>query len=398
MVTCNDIEKLQLDGVTLVAGKDGLDRMVSWTYMVQTKPYADHMNRGNFALIVVDDVRYSMAEAEECMEELNELGISGLGISVVDDREPVPESMKMKADELKLPLFFVRWEGASFVDIAQSVGRLILEQNVQNKRAGDILYNLLFGYDINDKYVEKVAVQFGFDFSKYYRVGIIVVDRTYGINLEQDEHTYEFYADSLQHEVTRMDSHPMFMSFLNKFVLLFEAREDKSIERLLEKMLKKIDERPEFKGQIKSTCILGGAYKDPRSFGASYTEAKNLIAKKDILPNPRNKKVLSAKTMGIYKFMFRSDNHEEVLKYCNDRLRVLQEYDHANGTFLEDTVLSFYMNGFNSSKTAEALYIHRNSLQYRLSKIEELLGIELDDYVEYLDLVNCILVKRWMFS
>ena len=133
MVTCEDIAKLRLDGVSLVAGEKGLDRMVSWTYMVQTRPYADHMNRGNFALIVVDDIRFSMNEAEECMLELYELGISGLGISIVDDREDIPEGMKAKADELALPLFFVRWEGASFVDIAQSIGRLILEQNVHNK-------------------------------------------------------------------------------------------------------------------------------------------------------------------------------------------------------------------------------------------------------------------------
>jgi DNA-binding PucR family transcriptional regulator len=102
--------------------------------------------------------------------------------------------------------------------------------------------------------------------------------------------------------------------------------------------------------------------------------------------------------MGIYKYLFKSGNQEEILSYCNDRLRILEEYDHANGTFLVDTLLSYYMNGFNSKRTAENLYIHRNSLQYRLSKIQELLEIELDDYVEYLDILNCILVKRWMFS
>lgn len=53
--------------------------------------------------------------------------------------------MKDKADELKLPLFYIRWEGATFVDIAQSVGELLLETSVDNKRTGDYLYNLLFG-------------------------------------------------------------------------------------------------------------------------------------------------------------------------------------------------------------------------------------------------------------
>lgn len=398
MVTCEDILNLKLDGMQLIAGKKGLHRMVSWTYMVQTRPYADHMNRGNFALIVVDYVRFDYEEAARSMEELNELGISGLAVSTVDDREEVPQSMIDRANELELPLFYIRWEGASFVDIAQSIGNLIVQTGVENKKTGDYLYNLLFGYEINDKYVEKISGQFGLDFSRPYRVGVIVIDRKYGVNLEQDEHTYEYYADCLNREVNNMKGSSMFMRFLNKFVLLFEARENKEIEHELEQILRRLDDKPQFKGLIRSTCILGAAYKDPRDFGQSYQEAKNLIAKKDILPNPKNKKVLSASSMGIYKYMFNSGNQAEILDYCNEKLRTLEEYDHANGTFLQDTLLAYYMNGFSVGKTAEALFIHRNSLQYRINKIEELLGMELDDYMEYLNLINCILIKRLMFS
>ena len=162
-------------------------------------------------------------------------------------------------------------------------------------------------------------------------------------------------------------------------------------------MLKRLDNKPDFKGVISSTCILGTPYTDPSKFGQSYQEAKSLIPKKDYLPNPRKKKVLSASAMGIYKYMFRGNDQREILAYCNNRLNKLEEYDHANGTFLEETLLAYYMNGFNSAKTAEALYIHRNSLINRLKKIEGLLEIEISDYVEYLDLINCILVKKLMF-
>ena len=398
MVTCEDVLNLKLDGMRLIAGEKGLGRMVSWTYMVQTRPYADHMNRGNFALIVVDNVRFDFEEVARSMEELNELGISGLAVSVVDDKEEVPKTLADRADELELPLFYIRWEGASFVDIAQSIGSLIVQTGVQNKKTGDYLYNLLFGYEINDNYVEKISGQFGLDFSKPYRVGVIVIDRKYGINLEQDEHTYEYYADCLNREVNNMKGSSMFMRFLNKFVLLFEARENKEIEHELEHLLRELDDKPQFKGRIRSTCILGAAYRDPREFGRSYQEAKNLISKKDILPNPKNKKVLSASSMGIYKYMFNSGNHGDILDYCNETLRTLEEYDHANGTFLQDTLLAYYMNGFSVGKTAKALFIHRNSLQHRIHKIEELLGMELDDSMEYLNLINCILVKRLMFS
>ena len=326
-----------------------------------------------------------------------ELGISGLGLSVIDDKEKIPESIISRADELKLPLFYVRWEGASFVDISQSVGNLITEMDIINKRTGDFLYNLLFGYDVNDRYVEKISGQFGVDFSKPYRVGIIAVDRTYGINLEQDEHIYEYYANCLNREVLKMEGHPMFMRFLNKFVLLFEARLDKEIEHEIEKMLRSLDDNPLFKGLIESTCILGSAYTDPRKYGQSYQEAKSLIPKKNQLPNPSHKKVLSVSTMGIYKYMFHGDNQREILDYCNNKLDKLEKYDNVNGSFLEETLFSYYMNGFNTVKTAEALYIHRNTLLNRLDRIEELLEIELNDFMEYLDLINCILVKRFMF-
>lgn len=398
MITCEDILNLKLDGVELIAGEKGLKRMVSWTYMVQTRPYADHMNQGNFALIVVDYVRFDFAEVLRSMEELNELGISGLAISVVEDREAVPPVIIDRANEMELPLFYVRWEEASFVDIAQSIGNVIMETGMQNKRTGDYLYNLLFGYAINDKYVEKISGQFGLDFTKAYRAGIIVVDRTYSINLERDEHTYEYYANCLNREVNQMKGSPLFLRFLNKFVLLFEARKDHAVERELETVLNTLDEKPQFKGQIRSTCILGAAYTNPKDFGRSYQEAKSLISKKDMLPNPKNKKILSVSSMGIYKYMFNIDNHVEILDYCNDKLSKLEEYDHANGAFLQETLLAYYMNGFRISKTAEALFIHRNTLQYRLKKIEELLGIELDDYMGYLDLLNCILVKRLMFQ
>ena len=108
MITCQDILELQLDGVELIAGEKGLTRPVTWTYMVQTRPFAEHMNQGNFALCVVDYVRFDLAEAQKVMEELYGLGISGFGISITDDREPVPKEMIDKANELKLPLFYIR--------------------------------------------------------------------------------------------------------------------------------------------------------------------------------------------------------------------------------------------------------------------------------------------------
>lgn len=398
MVRCSDIYQMNLDGMWLIAGKAGLDRVVSWTYVVMTRPFDDHMNQGDFALCSVDFERFDWYEVEKIMRELNELQISGFAVSVKDEIEPVPKRILKTAEELSLPLFQIRWENASFVDIAQSIGNYIVEENRKANRKGEFLYNLLFGYDISARYIEKIANLFHMDFSIPHRVGVIVVDRIYGGNLENDEHAYDYYMSCMTKLISDMKDATLFMNFLNKGVLLFPDYEDDRIVKQLEGILNQLDHNPQFQGRMRSTCILGRPYLSPQDYGKSYQEAKSLICKKDALVSSQKKKVISSGMLGIYKFLFANGNREEIRQYCEKRLKKLEEYDSANNTDLIETFLSFYKNGFNVSKTANALFIHRNTLQYRLAKISELLDMELDDYMEYLELINCIMVKKLMFS
>ena len=56
----------------------------------------------------------------------------------------------------------------------------------------------------------------------------------------------------------------------------------------------------------------------------------------------------------------------------------LLQYDHEKGGELVGTLETYLDCNFSRTKTAEKLHIHRNSLNYRLQKIEELLGCEID--------------------
>ena len=63
----------------------------------------------------------------------------------------------------------------------------------------------------------------------------------------------------------------------------------------------------------------------------------------------------------------------------------LLEYDARRHTHLMETLRTLLDNHFAVQPTAEALYIHRNTLQKRLRRIESLLGVDLtniDDMME----------------
>ncbi len=63
-------------------------------------------------------------------------------------------------------------------------------------------------------------------------------------------------------------------------------------------------------------------------------------------------------------------------KYCYDTLVILLEYDLANDSGLLDSLRILFKNNMNWKKTADDLFIHVNTLRYRVNKIEELLNID----------------------
>ncbi len=65
-------------------------------------------------------------------------------------------------------------------------------------------------------------------------------------------------------------------------------------------------------------------------------------------------------------------------KLANDIISPLIEYDTVNGANYFETLQQYYFNSFNMQKTANALYIHRNTLTYRLQQIKELLKFDFD--------------------
>ncbi len=64
---------------------------------------------------------------------------------------------------------------------------------------------------------------------------------------------------------------------------------------------------------------------------------------------------------------------------CHPAVMRILEHDRAHGTSFFQTLQCFLGNALNSTLTSEALHVHRNTLLYRLDKIKQLTGIDLDD-------------------
>jgi DNA-binding PucR family transcriptional regulator len=65
--------------------------------------------------------------------------------------------------------------------------------------------------------------------------------------------------------------------------------------------------------------------------------------------------------------------------YYEGLLAPLVRYDREHHGDLVKTLDTYLRHGGNSTRTANALYIHRNSLRYRLARIQALTALDHDD-------------------
>lgn len=123
-------------------------------------------------------------------------------------------------------------------------------------------------------------------------------------------------------------------------------------------------------GRVKSGLIYGHQ---------SYKEASTCI--NFIQTYHFNDHILSYTDLGVQRFILQN-SEEELVDFTQEVLGSLIEYEQARKGELLLTLFVYFEQNQNMKKTADALHIHSNTLNYRLKRIEEILSIDLTDSKE----------------
>lgn len=90
-------------------------------------------------------------------------------------------------------------------------------------------------------------------------------------------------------------------------------------------------------------------------------------------------KLHSFSRLGIYRLLFPLYGEQTLLDFYQETLGPLLDAENRSHQALLETLEGFFRCNGNLSETARTMHLHRNSLLYRLSRIEELLGRSLED-------------------
>lgn len=90
------------------------------------------------------------------------------------------------------------------------------------------------------------------------------------------------------------------------------------------------------------------------------------------------KQVVSFSSLGVYQLLVQMEEYPAVRNFTNQVIGPLVEYDEQHNSSLVKTIDAYFEHHGNISQTAESLFIHRNTLLYRLERIQELTGHDLN--------------------
>ena len=135
----------------------------------------------------------------------------------------------------------------------------------------------------------------------------------------------------------------------------------------------------------------GRTYPKPSDIFRSYQEAK-VALELGRLMNIRSKTPFF-RDLGLARILYNHDQRE-LVEFYNDNLGELIRYDQEQNTEFVKTLESFFLNRCDLKAAADDLFLHPNTLRYRLKKIEEILEIDLDDIDTRLDLMTAFKIKH----
>ena len=98
--------------------------------------------------------------------------------------------------------------------------------------------------------------------------------------------------------------------------------------------------------------------------------------------------------LGVYQLILNLSDREKLGDFCERTLGTLTHYDLRQGAELIKTLEAFFNCHGNLSQTAKTLIIHRNTLLYRMNRINEVAGIDLNRPETRLALHLAVTIRR----
>lgn len=379
MFRCRDLLSLPtMAKARLVAGEKGLDNGIRWSYKAENMNFAEWVH-GQELLIVSTSIINSK-DFDLCLliNEAIRLKISGVLLLVGEEYiTSISKKVLVVADQNKFPIICLPGN-IPLVDVFEELGHAIVYQETSALNHEDLLSEIIFGKQLNENTFYTQAKLLGYTIEGSNLIFMIHIDcpgmiisggfiaslsskleNLFWIN-ECELIVSHFHSNliGMTNEVSYNKLNHLLTTFLNDLKII----------------------NPDIKCNIGVGCV----YDNVTLLCKSFTEASSCLK----LANP----IMWYDQLGFLKVLNSIDDKEPMIDYMNQVLGEILKYDKENDLDLFNTLVAYFDCNESMKNVAEAIYIHPNTVKYRLQKIEELSGLSLSKTADKMQLYNAILI------
>lgn len=147
-------------------------------------------------------------------------------------------------------------------------------------------------------------------------------------------------------------------------------------------------------GRTTLSIAVGGVCLELGDFGRAYHDARRALRVARSLG--RKEQVISLEELGIYGMLLQDYAQPQLSGFLEKTLGQLVRYDQKHGASLVETLRAYLLSGGSIPRACETMYVHRNTLKYRLERIQEIAEVDLDDPETRLQLQVALKVRELM--
>ena len=136
---------------------------------------------------------------------------------------------------------------------------------------------------------------------------------------------------------------------------------------------------------------LGQVAREVNVWRSSYRDA---VQAKELAERLQTDIPLFIGDLGVFQLILSLSDRDKLADFCEVTLGTLSEYDLRQNADLIKTLEAFFNCHGNLSQTAESLIVHRNTLLYRMNRINEIAGIDLNRPETRLALHLALTIRR----
>lgn len=365
--------------IKLISGEKGISNAVSWTYFTEDFSSIDFIRGGELTITTgmyfanfeeTDDksnFKYIEENLIDFISRLKKLNAAGLIINTGKYILEIPEKVIEYSNKIDFPLFTMPWE-IHIVDIMQNVGNKIVRDNQKTLSISENFEKILFSKEKIDYEILK-STQFA-NLSENEEYLLCAVELSKNFLCESSEFQNQYIKFKINSKLEIPFSNFCCLFHDDKLIYVFKGNFT-SIKKEISKSFKIIFSSDKF--FTESRVAFSSYCKNFLSLKEEYEHA--LTALKLF----SNEIICDYENLGVYKLFSEIKNKQILESFCNEILGKLDILGNEKKKDYLNTLKLYLESSGKVQKTAEENFTHRNTVNYRIRKIVDILGVDLND-------------------